>query len=99
MTLDNASASLSQIAFRQLPDVWRHCLDLAWEAHRAGSLPIAAVVTDENGSPFLDLWNDVFPHACGAGRRLFESGVASAWVNGGATTEEVWDGLLEALQE
>lgn len=225
--MDHPFASLSQIALRQLPDVWRHCIDLAWDAHRAGSLPIAAVVTDDdgkilaqgrnrlaehneasphlpgtpyltgsplahaevnallelgyraadpmpllftttepcplcmgaarmagvgqvvyasrdpwagcasmsenvpylkqsgpkvegphrlleapliawqtavhlgnypNGSPFLDLWNDVFPDAYGAGRRLFESGAASAWVTGGATTAEVWDSLLEALQ-
>lgn len=50
MTLDIPFASLSQVAFRQLPDVWRrHCIDLAWEAHQAGSLPIAAVVTDDDG--------------------------------------------------
>ena len=29
---------------------WQTCLRLAWEAYRAGSLPIAAVVTDESGA-------------------------------------------------
>lgn len=32
-----------------LPEPWRACADLAWEAYRAGSLPIGAVVTDMTG--------------------------------------------------
>src|SRR5215210_4327369 len=32
-----------------LSDPWRACLELAWEAYRAGSLPIGAVVADAAG--------------------------------------------------
>ncbi len=31
------------------PLPWQLCLDLAWEAYRAGSLPIAAVIVDAEG--------------------------------------------------
>lgn len=31
-----------------LTPAWRECVTLAWEAHCSGSLPIAAVVVDEN---------------------------------------------------
>lgn len=37
-------------AFTDLSPVWRTCVDLAWEAYRHGSLPIAAVVTDATGA-------------------------------------------------
>jgi tRNA(adenine34) deaminase len=33
-----------------LPEPWRACVELAWEAYRAGSLPIGAVVADARGS-------------------------------------------------
>jgi tRNA(adenine34) deaminase len=36
--------------YYELPATWRTCLDLAWEAHCAGSLPIGAVVIDEQGN-------------------------------------------------
>ena len=32
-----------------LPEPWQVCAELVWEAYCAGSLPIAAVVTDEAG--------------------------------------------------
>lgn len=49
MPLADITTNQYPIPFRELPLVWRTCLDLAWEAHRAGSLPIAAVVTDAEG--------------------------------------------------
>lgn len=36
-------------SYGDLPDVWRICVDEAWDAYRHGSLPIAAVVTDRDG--------------------------------------------------
>src|SRR5215212_4980602 len=33
----------------RLPVPWRACLELAWEAYQAGSLPIGAVVADAEG--------------------------------------------------
>jgi tRNA(adenine34) deaminase len=32
-----------------LSELWRACVELAWEAYRAGSLPIGAVVADAEG--------------------------------------------------
>ena len=32
-----------------LSEAWQACVELAWEAYRAGSLPIGAVVTDAEG--------------------------------------------------
>ncbi len=43
-------ADLGAPAYSDLSHVWRECVDLAWEAHVAGSLPIAAVVVDSEGS-------------------------------------------------
>ncbi|HZW27947.1 MAG TPA: deaminase [Trueperaceae bacterium] len=42
-------AALAVPAYAELSHVWRECVDLAWEAHVAGSLPIAAVVVDHEG--------------------------------------------------
>ena len=36
--------------YKSLSEPWQHCIDLAWEAYCAGSLPIAAVMTDESGT-------------------------------------------------
>jgi len=35
--------------YTSLSEPWRRCIDLAWEAYCAGSLPIAAVITDSQG--------------------------------------------------
>ena len=38
------------VSYDALSNPWKRCIDLAWEAYCAGSLPIAAVVTDEAGA-------------------------------------------------
>ena len=38
------------ISYDALSEPWQRCVDLAWEAYCAGSLPIAAVVMDETGA-------------------------------------------------
>jgi len=35
--------------FGELPEVWRRCLELAWESFVKGSLPIGAVITSAEG--------------------------------------------------
>ena len=37
------------MTYEALPLPWQLCVDLAWEAYGAGSLPIAAVITDAEG--------------------------------------------------
>jgi tRNA(adenine34) deaminase len=34
----------------QLEGAWRECFELAWEAFRAGTIPVGAVVADESGT-------------------------------------------------
>lgn len=41
---------MSLVSYDALSEPWQHCVDLAWEAYCAGSLPIAAVVIDETGA-------------------------------------------------
>jgi tRNA(Arg) A34 adenosine deaminase TadA len=36
--------------WEELSEPWRECVKQAWEAYRASSLPIGAVVTDAHGS-------------------------------------------------
>jgi tRNA(adenine34) deaminase len=36
--------------YDSLSTPWQVCVDLAWEAYCAGSLPIAAVIVDEVGN-------------------------------------------------
>ena len=36
--------------WESLSEPWRACVELAWEAYRAGSLPIGAVVADAQGN-------------------------------------------------
>ena len=51
MTGDDAAPSASAaLPFERIDAAWRTCLGLAWDAHRAGSLPIAAVVVDDHGA-------------------------------------------------
>lgn len=45
----SAREGLPPSTYDALPAVWRACIELAWEALRAGSLPIGAVVADPEG--------------------------------------------------
>ena len=47
MQLGKPADDVRYPAYGKLPAHWRTCLDLAWEAHRSGSLPIGAAVVDE----------------------------------------------------
>ena len=49
MTVPAAYAAASSGGFEALPEIWRGCFELAWQAVRAGSLPIGAVVVDSEG--------------------------------------------------
>ena len=49
MPIDEQATPHNRPAFETLSKPWQTCLALAWEAHRAGSLPIAAVITDTHG--------------------------------------------------
>ena len=49
MSADAGTETLACADFDRLPPWWRACLDLAWEAHLAGSLPIGAVVVTADG--------------------------------------------------
>ncbi len=49
MTMHATDAAAASGGFEALPEVWRACFELAWEAVRAGSLPIGAVVVDSEG--------------------------------------------------
>ena len=40
------NAGLAAVAWGELSDPWRGCVELAWEAYCAGSLPIGAVAAD-----------------------------------------------------
>ena len=49
MTVPAADAAAASGGFEALPEIWRACFGLAWQAVRAGSLPIGAVVVDGDG--------------------------------------------------
>ena len=49
MTTTGLDQAVTGREFEALPEVWRACFGLAWEALRAGSLPIGAVVVDGEG--------------------------------------------------
>jgi tRNA(adenine34) deaminase len=63
-----------------LPEPWRACVDLAWEAYRAGSLPIGAVVTDAKGTILSRGRNRIYEHS-GEGGTLFGHRLAHAEIN------------------
>lgn len=50
MQFGKTAADVPYPSYGELPAHWRTCLDLAWEAHCSGSLPIGAVVVDEQGN-------------------------------------------------
>ena len=41
-----------------LSEPWRACVDLAWEAYRADSLPIGAVVADADGRVLAETFRE-----------------------------------------
>ena len=63
-----------------LAEPWRACADLAWEAYRAGSLPIGAVVTDVGGNVLSRGRNRIYERS-GEGGTLFGHKLAHAEVN------------------
>ncbi len=59
---------------------WRACLEEAWLAYRSGSLPIGAVVTDQDGSIIARGRNRIF-EASAEGRHLYGHRLAHAEMN------------------
>jgi tRNA(adenine34) deaminase len=59
---------------------WRACLEQAWEAYRAGSLPIGAVVADETGAIVARGRNRIM-EATGPPGLIFGNALAHAEVN------------------
>ena len=46
--------------YEALPQPWQHLVDLAWESYKAGSLPIAALITDGEGDILSTGRNRIF---------------------------------------
>jgi tRNA(adenine34) deaminase len=63
-----------------LTEPWRTCADLAWEAYRAASLPIGAVVTDVDGND-LSRGRNKIRERSGESGTLFGHKLAHAEVN------------------
>ena len=63
-----------------LTEPWRTCVDLAWEAYRADSLPIGAVVTDMDGNVLSRGRNRIHEQS-GESGTLFGHKLAHAEVN------------------
>ena len=63
-----------------LTEPWRTCVDLAWEAYRAASLPIGAVVTDVDGNVLSRGRNRIHERS-GESGTLFGHKLAHAEVN------------------
>lgn len=59
---------------------WREALRLAWEAYRAGTIPVGAVVTDETGELLSHGRNRMFDESAPQGQ-IFGSRVAHAEIN------------------
>ncbi len=64
-----------------LSDPWRACADLAWEAYRAGSLPIGAIVTDADGNPLSHGRNRIHERSTECSSALFGHKLAHAELN------------------
>ena len=60
--------------------VWRTALELAWEAYRAGTIPVDAVITDADGTVLAAGRNRINDTAAPAGQ-IFGSRVAHAEIN------------------
>lgn len=66
--------------WERLPVPWRACVQLAWEAYQAGSLPIGAVVADAEGN-VLSCGRNRIHERSGADRHLFGHKLAHAELN------------------
>jgi tRNA(adenine34) deaminase len=66
--------------WERLPVPWRVCVELAWEAYRAGSLPIGAVVADAEGHVLSRGRNRIHERS-GADGHLFGHKLAHAELN------------------
>jgi tRNA(adenine34) deaminase len=64
----------------QLDPAWRAAFELAWEAYRAGTIPVGAVVTDSDGTVLAQGRNRMF-EASGPDGQIFGSRVAHAEIN------------------
>jgi len=62
-----------------LEPLWDEVFDLMWEAYRAGTIPVGAVVTDESGAIVARGRNRIFDAP--AGRELGASRLAHAEIN------------------
>ena len=60
--------------------VWRTALELAWEAYRAGTIPVGAVITDADGTVLAAGRNRISDTEAPLGQ-LFGSRVAHAEIN------------------
>jgi tRNA(adenine34) deaminase len=63
-----------------LSEPWRACVDLAWEAYRADSLPIGAVVADTEGRVLAGGRNRIYERS-GPGDVVFGHNLAHAELN------------------
>jgi tRNA(adenine34) deaminase len=67
-------------AWSELGPAWRAAFDLAWQAFRAGTIPVGAVVTDSDGT-VLTLGRNRMFDASGPEGQIFGSRVAHAEIN------------------
>ena len=51
-----------------LEGAWRECFELAWEAFRAGTIPVGAVVADPSGTIVARGRNRIFDHTAPPGQ-------------------------------
>jgi len=68
------------VLWERLSGPWHACVELAWEAHRAGSLPIGAVVADARGNVLARGRNRIH-ESSGKDGHLFGHKLAHAEVN------------------
>ena len=68
------------VLWERLSGPWRACVELAWEAHHAGSLPIGAVVADARGNVLARGRNRIHERS-GEEGHLFGHKLAHAEVN------------------
>jgi len=67
-------------AWRELEPAWRAAFELAWEAFRAGTIPVGAVVTDADGTVLARGRNRI-TESSGPEGQIFGSRVAHAEIN------------------
>jgi tRNA(adenine34) deaminase len=68
------------MAERPLDPIWHECFELAWEAFRAGTIPVGAVVADSSGAIVARGRNRIFDQSAPAGQ-LAGSYIAHAELN------------------